>query len=73
MDLIDTLVSLCLQVSTLLGIAAYIWIVKHPRLRQHPFRRWINVAATLGLLLFIGPSLGWRAERRRLSATLPGS
>lgn len=53
MDFIDTLVSLGLQVSTLLGIAAYIWIVKHPRVRKHPFRRWIKVAATLGIVLFV--------------------
>lgn len=51
--MIDTLVSLGLQVSSLLGVAAYIWLVKHPRVRRHAFRRWIIVAATLGLVLFV--------------------
>jgi hypothetical protein len=52
MDL-DTLVSSGLQVSCLLAVAAHIWLLKHPRLRRHRFRRWIVAAATLGLVSFI--------------------
>jgi FtsH-binding integral membrane protein len=54
MDLIDHLVSLGLQVSSLLGVAAYIRCVQHPRVRRHRWRRGIIVLATLGLVVFIG-------------------
>ena len=49
----DALVSLGLQISTLLGIAAYTWLLKHPRVRRHPRRRWIIAVATLGLVAFV--------------------
>ncbi len=56
MDLIDTLVSLALQVSCLLGVAAYIWFLKHPRLRRNRFRRGITLGVTLGLVILIASS-----------------
>lgn len=53
MELIDTVVSLGLQVSSLLAVATYIWALKHPRVRRHRFRRFILAAATIFLAAFI--------------------
>jgi len=53
MDLIDNLVSLSLQASSLSWTAGYIWLIRRPRVRRHRQRLWIIAGATAGLVLLI--------------------